>query len=55
MDNTIDTWEDEFEAWLESDNVEKTSSGGYRTQCMLYKKEFSYEEVKEYYKKEYSN
>ena len=44
---------EDFTNWLESDNVIRTSDDGYRTQCTLYKKEFTYSEVMKYFLKEY--
>ncbi len=45
--------ENTFENWLNSDNVVKFHNG-YRTQCTLYRKLFSLEDLKLYYTKEYS-
>jgi len=43
-----------FEIWRESDNVVKTSENGYKTQCSQYNKEFSHDELKAYFIKEYA-
>ena len=44
-----------FEEWKDSDNVIQTGTNEYRTQCTLYRKGFSLEELKEYFRKEYSS
>ncbi len=41
-----------FENWIDSDNVVKFHNG-YRTQCTQYRKLFTFEELKVYYKREF--
>jgi hypothetical protein len=41
-----------FKDWLNSDNVVKFHNG-YRTQCTLYRKLFSLQELEKYYDREY--
>lgn len=41
-----------FKDWLNSDNVVKFHNG-YRTQCTLYRKSFSLQELEDYYDREY--
>ena len=59
MEAEIDDWTCDFEEWLKSDNVfkqeSKTDIGEYvyRTQCTLWRKTFTYEEIKKYYEHEY--
>ncbi|HEY6143693.1 MAG TPA: hypothetical protein VIV55_09815 [Flavobacterium sp.] len=42
-----------FDEWLNSDNVFKSGEDEYKTQCTQYKKSFSYDELLEYFLKEY--
>ena len=42
-----------FMRWFLSDNVFKVSYNKYLTQCTQHTKEFNYQELQEYFKKEY--
>lgn len=44
---------EEFNQWVKSDNVVKEGENEYRTQCTLYKKGFTYDELFAYFKREY--
>jgi len=44
---------EQFKEWVESDNVVKIGENLYRTQCTLYSKAFTFEELKQYWKNEY--
>lgn len=44
--------DEEFNDWLNSDNVVKTKEG-YVTQCTLYRKTFTLDKLREYFNKEY--
>ncbi len=42
-----------FKDWVNSDNVVKFHNG-YRTQCTLYRKLFTLEELQEYYNRNFN-
>lgn len=55
MQKTISTAESHrFIAWINSDNVVQWN-GVYKTQCTQYKKKFDFNELINYWKKEYRN
>ncbi len=55
MKKTISTAESHrFIAWINSDNVVQWN-GVYKTQCTQYKKKFDFNELINYWKKEYRN
>lgn len=43
-----------FRKWFASDNVVRIGDNLYRTQCTLYSKAFTFEELQQYFKKEYT-
>lgn len=43
----------EFEAWMKDGNVHQVSVDKYTTQCSQWSKEFTFEELCAYYKREY--